>query len=187
MVNTIEERGKRRERRVEREEEREKRRERRGEREENREKWRERRERRRERRGKRQEARQKRRERRRERRGENRRERRRERRGENRRERRERRGERGQREESEVFVIGETDIDNVEHNKMKIRLKDGIPCQATYNFFSILKFHTISYNIQFHITSTLPELKHVEDLLNKELINKSFRILVPSCSSKEKK
>ena len=50
-----------------------------------------------------------------------------------------------------------------------------------------MQFHTISYNIQFHTTFTLPELKHVEDLLNKELINKSFRILVPSCSSKEKK
>ena len=84
-----------------------------------------------------------------------RRERRRDRRGENRRE----RGERGQREESEVFVIGETDIDNVEHNKMKIRLKDGIPCQATYNFFSILKFHAVSYNfiqhtIPYHVHST---------------------------------
>ena len=83
------------------------------------------------------------------------RERRRDRRGENRRE----RGERGQREESEVFVIGETDIDNVEHNKMKIRLKDGIPCQATYNFFSILKFHAVSYNfiqhtIPYHVHST---------------------------------
>ena len=86
-----------------------------------------------------------------------RRERRRDRRGENRRERE--RGERGQREESEVFVIGETDIDNVEHNKMKIRLKDGIPCQATYNFFSILKFHAVSYNfiqhtIPYHVHST---------------------------------
>ena len=31
------------------------------------------------------------------------------------------------REESEVFAIDETNIGNVEHNKMKIRLKDDIP------------------------------------------------------------
>ena len=37
------------------------------------------------------------------------------------------------REESEVFATDDTDIGNVDHNKMKIRLKDDIPCQATYN------------------------------------------------------
>ena len=37
------------------------------------------------------------------------------------------------REESEVFAIDDTDIGNAEHSKMKIRLKDDIPCQATYN------------------------------------------------------
>ena len=36
-------------------------------------------------------------------------------------------------EESEVFAKDDTDIGNVEHKKMKIRLKDDIPCQATYN------------------------------------------------------
>ena len=37
------------------------------------------------------------------------------------------------REESEVFATDGTDIGNVDHNKMKIRLKDDIPCQTTYN------------------------------------------------------
>ena len=36
------------------------------------------------------------------------------------------------REEFEVFATGDTDTGNVDHNKMKIRLKDDIPCQATY-------------------------------------------------------
>ena len=37
------------------------------------------------------------------------------------------------REEYEVFATDDTDIGNVDHNKMKIRLKDDIPFQATYN------------------------------------------------------
>ena len=38
------------------------------------------------------------------------------------------------REDSEVFATDETDISNVDHNKMKIWLKDDIPCQATYMY-----------------------------------------------------
>ena len=57
------------------------------------------------------------------------------------------------REKSEVFAIDETDIGNVEHNMMKIRLKDDIPCQATYNFLTCPLYQ---------------ELKHVKDLLNKQ-------------------
>ena len=37
------------------------------------------------------------------------------------------------REESEVFATDDTDIGTVDHNKLKIKLKDDIPCQATYN------------------------------------------------------
>ena len=37
------------------------------------------------------------------------------------------------REEFEVFATDDTDIGNVDYNKMKIKLKDDIPCQATYN------------------------------------------------------
>ena len=33
----------------------------------------------------------------------------------------------------EVFATDDTDIGNVYHNKMTIRLKDNIPCEATYN------------------------------------------------------
>ena len=62
-------------------------------------------------------------------------------------------------QESEVFAIDETDIHNVEHNKMKIRLKDDITCQAIYN--SLPRPH-------------YQELKHyVEDLLNKQWITNS--------------
>ena len=63
------------------------------------------------------------------------------------------------REESEVFAIDETDVGNVEHNKMKIRLKDDIPCQAIYNSLPCPHYQ---------------ELKHyVEDLLNKRWITNS--------------
>ena len=63
------------------------------------------------------------------------------------------------REESEVFAIDETDIGNVEHSKMKIRLKDDIPCQTTYNSLPRPLYQ---------------ELKHyVEDLLNKQWITNS--------------
>ena len=62
------------------------------------------------------------------------------------------------REESEVFGTDDTDIGNVDHSKMKIRLKDDIPCQATYN----------SLPCPFY-----QELKHVEDLLNKQWITNS--------------
>ena len=62
-------------------------------------------------------------------------------------------------QESEVFAIDETDISNVEHNKMKIRLKDDITCQAIYN--SLPRPH-------------YQELKHyVKDLLNKQWITNS--------------
>ena len=37
------------------------------------------------------------------------------------------------RDESEAFATDDTDIGNVDHSKMKRRLKDYIPCQATYN------------------------------------------------------
>ena len=37
------------------------------------------------------------------------------------------------REESEVFATDDTNIGNVDHNKMKVSLKDNIPCQAAYN------------------------------------------------------
>ena len=63
------------------------------------------------------------------------------------------------REESEVFATDDTDIDNVDHNKMNIRLKDDIPCQATYNSIPRPLYQ---------------ELKHyVEDLLNKQWITNS--------------
>ena len=42
-----------------------------------------------------------------------------------------------EREEFEVFATDDTDIGNVNHNKMKIKLKDGIPCQATYNSYHV--------------------------------------------------
>ena len=63
------------------------------------------------------------------------------------------------REESEVFATDDTDIDNFDHNKMKIRLKDDIPCQATYNSLPCLLYQ---------------ELKlYMEDLLNKQWITNS--------------
>ena len=63
------------------------------------------------------------------------------------------------REESEVFATDDTDISNVEHNKMKIRLKDDIPCQTEYNSLPHLLYQ---------------KLKHyVEDLLNKQWITNS--------------
>ena len=63
------------------------------------------------------------------------------------------------REESEVLATDDTDIGNIYHNKMKIRLKDNIPCQATYNSLP----HPL-----------YQELKHyVEDLLNKQRITSS--------------
>ena len=37
------------------------------------------------------------------------------------------------REEVEVFATDNTNIGNVDHSKLKIRLEDDIPCQATYN------------------------------------------------------
>ena len=62
-------------------------------------------------------------------------------------------------EESEVFSTDDTDIGNVDHNKMKIRLKDDIPCQATCNSLPRPLYQ---------------ELKHyVEDLLNKQWITNS--------------
>ena len=65
-------------------------------------------------------------------------------------------------EESEVFPTDDTDID---HNKMKIRLKDDIPCQATYNSLP---------------RSLYQELKHyVEELLNRQWITISHS----KCSS----
>ena len=63
------------------------------------------------------------------------------------------------RDESEAFATDDTDIGNVDHSKMKRRLKDYIPCQATYN--SLLR-------------PLYQELKHyVEDLLNKQWITNS--------------
>ena len=35
--------------------------------------------------------------------------------------------------ESKIFATNDTDTGNVDHNKLKIRLKDDIPCQTTYN------------------------------------------------------
>ena len=65
-------------------------------------------------------------------------------------------------EESEVFPTDDTDTD---HNKMKIRLKDDIPCQATYNSLP---------------RSLYQELKHyVEELLNRQWITISHS----KCSS----
>ena len=65
-------------------------------------------------------------------------------------------------EESEVFPTDDTDID---HNKMKIRLKDDIPCQATFNSLP---------------HSLYQELKHyVEELLNRQWITISHS----KCSS----
>ena len=64
------------------------------------------------------------------------------------------------REESEVFATDDTDIGNVDHDKMKIRLKDDIPCQTTYNSLPRPLYQ---------------ELKHyTEDLLNKQWITNSL-------------
>ena len=63
------------------------------------------------------------------------------------------------REKFEVFTTDDTDIGNVDHNKMKIKLKYDIPCQATYNSIPRLLYQ---------------ELKHyVEGLLNKHSITNS--------------
>ena len=63
------------------------------------------------------------------------------------------------REESEVFATDDTDIGIVDHNKIKIRLKDNIPCQAACNSLPRPLYQ---------------ELKHyVEDLLNKQWIANS--------------
>ena len=64
------------------------------------------------------------------------------------------------REKSEVFATDDTDIGNVDPDKMKIRLKDGIPCQATCNSLPRPLYQ---------------ELKHyAEDLLNKQWISNSL-------------
>ena len=62
------------------------------------------------------------------------------------------------REEFEVFATDDTDIGNIDHNKMKIKLKDRIPFQVTYNSLPRTFYQ---------------ELKHVEDLLNKQWITNS--------------
>ena len=62
------------------------------------------------------------------------------------------------REEPEVFATEGTDVSNVDHNKMKIRLKYDTPCQATYNSLPLPLYQ---------------ELKHVEDLLHKQWITNS--------------
>ena len=63
------------------------------------------------------------------------------------------------REESVVFAIDETDIGSVENNKVKIRLKDNIPYQATYNSLP---------------RPVYQELKgYAEDLLNKQWMTNS--------------
>ena len=63
------------------------------------------------------------------------------------------------RDESEVFATDDTDIGNVDHSKMKIRLKDDISCQATYNSLPRRLYQ---------------KLKHYEeDLLNRQWITNS--------------
>ena len=63
------------------------------------------------------------------------------------------------REESVVFAIDETDIGSVENNKMKIRLKDNIPCQATYNSLPRPVYQELK--------------RYAEDLLNKQWMTNS--------------
>ena len=77
------------------------------------------------------------------------------------------------REEFEVFATDDTDAGNVDHNNMKIRLKDDILCQATYN--------SIPHSLY-------QELKHyVEDLLNKQWITNSHSESSPPVIAVRKK